>query len=383
MFNKFSAIKMFWGLILTAIILLLIFSSGCQKEIKGKFTQEEMASIPLAVRDNLPEPTGGLVLSVNTETITAEEVIMPAADILGPVARKNDFMNFRRYAKPVVQRYVMSKVTDVLLYQQARKKSPDNVEEMLDKAVETEVNQFVASFGGNYAEAQETIREMGYDWHQFREYQKKLILTQSYVAQEIKKDVPVTYDELKAYYEQVKDVRFTKDPYVEFSLIDIRPDMLNPKQVGQGQSSSEAAAELARELVSRLQAGEDFAGLAREYSHGHRADMGGKWPRATAGSMKEPYDKVVDKAIDMQLGEVAGPIESEEHFFIVKLDGKQTASVEKFENVQAELEAELKFKRNREKFERVVDDLIEKANISDLNGFVEFCVRDAYRQFSI
>ena len=70
--------------ILVSLALFLIsLSPGCgQNEATGKFTEEEMEAIPMATTDHLPEPSGGLVLSVYTETITAEEVILMIADEL-------------------------------------------------------------------------------------------------------------------------------------------------------------------------------------------------------------------------------------------------------------------------------------------------------------
>ena len=84
-----------------------------------------------------------------------------------------DFEAFRKQARPLVAKVILNKITDILLYQQARKDAPDNIDETLDKFVETEVNKFIASYGGNYAKAQARLTKMGLDWQGLRPFASK------------------------------------------------------------------------------------------------------------------------------------------------------------------------------------------------------------------
>ena len=56
-------------------LMVIVGVSGCGVDKKGKFTDEQMAQYPLATRYNLPDPSGGMALNVNTETITVDEVV--------------------------------------------------------------------------------------------------------------------------------------------------------------------------------------------------------------------------------------------------------------------------------------------------------------------
>ncbi|GAH82329.1 unnamed protein product, partial [marine sediment metagenome] len=89
---------------LTVLVLLLTY--GCGGGSKPKFTEEELALIPLAQREGLPETSGGFVLAVGDKTITADEVIespiitpdgaiVPLIEYFRPIAQKNDFEQFR------------------------------------------------------------------------------------------------------------------------------------------------------------------------------------------------------------------------------------------------------------------------------------------------
>ncbi|GAI60881.1 unnamed protein product, partial [marine sediment metagenome] len=42
-------------------------------------------------------------------------------EYLGPVAQKNDYPQFERQARGDVERFVVSKIANILLYQQAKK----------------------------------------------------------------------------------------------------------------------------------------------------------------------------------------------------------------------------------------------------------------------
>ena len=169
------------NLILFLICLVgLALSAGCENaQQTGKFTDEEMAQIPLARRADPPAYSDGLALSVKSETITIGQVVTPVMNMLN-VPAGSSWEDFRDGARPVVKDAVVSKITDILLYQEARKDAPENIDKLLDTAVDNEVKKFIAGYGDNYALAQEAIAEQGMDWQQYREFQKKLLLTRQY-----------------------------------------------------------------------------------------------------------------------------------------------------------------------------------------------------------
>ena len=166
----------FWG--------LAFVGGGCRSKTlpTGKFSDEEMANIKLVEHGNLPLPAGGFVLSIGTETITVDEIVSLAWGNAGWERWRGSFERFKIQARDVVKDIVLGKVSDILLYQKARRKAPENIDEVLEKAVESEVNRFVTGYGGNYAEAQEAITAMGLDWQGFRDYKKREMLIQSYIS---------------------------------------------------------------------------------------------------------------------------------------------------------------------------------------------------------
>ena len=131
------------NLILFLICLAgLALSAGCDNTAQktGTFTDEEMAQIPLAARAGPPARSDGLALSVKSETITIGQVVTPVMNMLNLPAGSS-WDSFRVRARPVVKDAVVEKITDILLYQEARKNAPDNIDELLETAVEVEVNK--------------------------------------------------------------------------------------------------------------------------------------------------------------------------------------------------------------------------------------------------
>ena len=92
----------------------------------------------------------------------------------------------------------------------------------------------------------------------------------------------------------------------------------------------------ALELQSRLQAGEDFAALAREFSEeSATAERGGELPRlAKKGSFVPPFEKA---AWELGEGEVSGVVRTRFGFHLIKLLERKPASYKPFEEVRREV----------------------------------------------
>lgn len=354
----------------------LICAAGCDssKTRTGKFSEEQMKNFPLAKRTTNHLPAGGLVLSVGEETITADEVADTFNSTLTAIALVADEKSFYATAKPAIQDLVKAKVVDILLYEQAKNEAPDNIDEKMEEAVKAEVDNFVAKHDGNYAEAQKALKREGKNWQQFRDQMKKIILMQNYIQQKIPEDMPVTHDEMIEYYDQLRSEKYHWNGYIEFRLIDIKTDQVDP---------NDSPMEKARQIVQMARAGYDFDELARKYSQGHRASAGGLWEKVTEGNLASPYDVIEKEAQSMDVNQISEPIETKGHIFIIRLEDKKEAGSIPFEQVQDEIEADIKSIKRRLEFEKMYSRLLAQANISNMEGFINYCVELAFRKASM
>jgi parvulin-like peptidyl-prolyl isomerase len=368
---------MFLKIISVLILCVLFFAYGCGEANKPRFTAEELAQMPLAQRTGLPEASGGFVFSVAGETITAGEVIAPVMESLRATAQANSFEQFKTRAGPLIKRIFLNKVSNILLYNQARKNAAENIDEALNKATEAEIGKFIAGFGGDYARAEEALKEMGMDWVSFRQYQRKMILTQSYIHQKLPEDRPITYREMMDYYNDMKEKFFTKPATLTFRLIDIEAEKLEPTDPNKDRL--QLARELADELVKRINAGEDFGELAKQYSHDYRASFRGLWNPVQPQYLAKPYDILAAEAEKIEPGQIAGPIEAGEHIFIMKLEERDAKTVEPFEKVQSRIEGKIMFDRRRETIDKLTSQLMQEADIENADKFIDFCLEQIYR----
>ncbi len=381
-------IRLFTYMFLPLLIAVLPGSGGCggAKMAPGRFSEQEMANLPLAGQRDLPPPSSGtMVISVSGEAITVDEIISPLAEGLRQSVSEG-FDAFRLRAAPVVESVVQEKIIEILLYQKARKKAPENIEEAIRKAVEGEVNRFVAQYGNNLAEAQKAIAEMGLDWEGFRKYQQKLILVQSYISGEISGDLSVSYGEMLGYYNAVRAKRFQWEGQIEFRIIDIVMEQLKPEQVDAvaGQSKRQAALRIAGGILERIKQGQDFGEMAKTHSHGYRASLGGLWRPVTpgVGSLARPYDVLEAAAMGLNPGQVFGPVESGGHIFIVKLEKKKEPGVASFKDVQDIVEREVRMIKQKQRYDDLIAGIVANTRVRNVDRFVDFCVTEAYRRYS-
>ena len=355
------------------LLALLVLFSGCGGGKKLKFTEEELAAIPFAQREGLPEASGGFVLVVGSETITADEIIMVVMEQLKPIAQGSSFERFKEQVRGDLERVLITVVSGILLYQQAKEHTGVD-EEALEKAVEREVRKFVVSFGSDYARAEEALKQMGMDWQSFKEYQKKTILSQYYITSQLPDNRPITYSELVDTYNEMKDEFFSTEAMLRFRLIDIETAKLEVADANQ--SRQERARELADELVGRIRTGEDFGKLAEEYSGVSFIDHSeGVRPE----NLEKPYDVLAAEAERLKPGQIAGPIEAGEHIFIMKLKEKRSKGYEPFEKVQEGVKAKIILDRERRAREEIWAKLQEQVALIQRSEFVDFCLGKIYR----
>jgi len=364
-------------------LLMFLSIAGCDSKKSGP-TDAELDRIALTQKIELVEAEGGLALVVGGETVTSDEIIGSRAeldgkiviprDYFGPLAKANDLESFKSRAKEQFEEIVLDRISNVLLVQHAKRKAGSNVDGALEKAAESEVRKFVLGFGGNEAKADEELKKLGMDRESFKESQKKALLVNWYLGSQLADQRPVTYREMVDCYDRMKDQYFARVAKITFRLIDIQPARLQaPAPI---RDSGQYAEELAKKLIERIRSGEDFAELARQYSHGHRREFGGLWPPVQPESLAAPYNVLAAEAEKIEQGQIAEPITVEGHVFIMKLEEKQAAGYESFEKVEVQelVERKVLLDRQNSAQARLKTKLREEARLGRADEFVDFCL---------
>jgi foldase protein PrsA len=195
-----------------------------------------------------------------------------------------------------------------------------------DKEIDKEIENLKEMYGPQYEMAvqqngEQAIRDM-----------VKLDLLRQKAAM---KDIKVTEEEMKKYYDEYK-------PKVKASHILVEDE------------------KTANEIKAKLDKGEDFAKLAKEYSKDPgSAEKGGDLGWFGPGKMVKEFE---DAAYALKVGEVSKPVKSEFGYHIIKVTDKEEKK--SFEQMKEEIEFELKkSKLDPAKVQSEVEKLVKEANV--------------------
>jgi len=153
-------------------------------------------------------------------------------------------------------------------------------------------------------------------------------------------------EQAKQFYEK-NPALFTTPEKMRVSLILLKVSPSSPASVW------EAAKQEADDILKRLKNGADFAELARIHSGDASAIKGGDMGFLHQGMLAEPAQKALDKLSESQ---VSDAVMSLQGIAIFRLDEKQEAKLNSFENVKERAQKLLQ----RENSENTWNDLLEK-----------------------
>ena len=145
---------------------------------------------------------------------------------------------------------------------------------------------------------------------------KKVVIAQSYIETEMERSA-------KDYYEKNKG-EFEKLQFAHVLVKFVQPEKdkkAAPKPKDKVARTKDAALKIAGDIKKRIDAGEDFAKVAKEMSEDTISkNNGGDLGRASKNEQRlerRGYGPLLEKAFAMQVGEVAGPIETQEGYHII------------------------------------------------------------------
>ena len=113
----------------------------------------------------------------------------------------------------------------------------------------------------------------------------------------------------------------------------------------------------AQDLIERLNAGEDFAELARAESTGPSGPSGGELGWFGPGAMVQPFEEAVQ---DLEPGEVSDPVETQFGWHVIKLNETREQTPPPLDEVRGEIEGQLQMQA----VESIVSSAVEDAEVT-------------------
>ena len=117
-------------------------------------------------------------------------------------------------------------------------------------------------------------------------------------------------------------------------------------------------------ILARAQKGEDFAGLAKEFSEDPGSkDNGGLYEDFRRGKMVKPFE---DASFTVPVGQISGIVETSYGYHIIKVENRKKET-QPFDQVKAQLEAEIKQQRKSVAFDALLTGLKKKADFQSVS----------------
>ena len=180
-----------------------------------------------------------------------------------------------------------------------------------------------------------------------------------FIDKQFVQKVTISDKESKAYYESNPDY-FKQPEQVQASHILIKID-------SEADESQKAQARKKIEKIQkRLQKGEDFAALAKEFSQCPSKAKGGDLGYFQRGQMVPAFEQV---AFALKPGAVSDIVETKFGYHLIKVIGKKPETTIPYKDVKDKLEQHLKREKIQKEVTLYVEKLKEKAKVEKVEKF--------------
>jgi peptidyl-prolyl cis-trans isomerase C len=289
----------------------------------------------------------GAVATVNGVTITQADFDKEMARVRSQFSRSG--RSLRESQLPDIKNRVLETLINrELLYQESQNKGI--------KVEDAEVNQQVDVLKKRFPNEDEfkaALLEMKVSEVELKSQIRKGMAIQQFVDKDLVQDVKVSETEVKDFYKNNPDM-FKQAEQVKASHILIKVDAQADK------SAKDQANKKIKEIQKKLEDGEDFAALAKEYSEGPSSANGGDLGYFERGRMVKPFE---DAAFKLKPGEVSGMVETPFGYHLIKVVDKKPESDVSYEDAKGRISQYLEQEKKGKVLERNLEAMRQKAVI--------------------
>jgi peptidyl-prolyl cis-trans isomerase SurA len=177
---------------------------------------------------------------------------------------------------------------------------------------------------------QKAVESSGLSWEDYKEQQKKTLMTQEVVRQEVSGHMDIGPEEVRKFYDEHKQ-EFDLPEQVVLAEIFLSTAGKNPEEV-------DAVRKKADDLHDRVARGADFTQIAEKYSEGSTAKDGGTLGTFQHGQLDKQLE---DTVFAMNKGQVSSVVETKTGFEILKVVDHYQAGLQPLTKVQDQIQNKL------------------------------------------
>jgi peptidyl-prolyl cis-trans isomerase C len=248
-----------------------------------------------------------------------------------------------------------------LLYQESEKKGVivdeaavnEELRVIVDEAAVNEELRKLKERFPSEAEFKSVLSRANLSEVAFKSELKHGMAIKQFIDKQFVQKITVSGEESKTYYDSHPDL-FKQPERVRARHILIKVDP------GADESQKAEARKKMKEIQEKVQKGEDFAALAKEFSEGPSSAKGGDLGYFRRGQMVKPFEEA---AFPLQPGEVSEIVETGYGYHLIMVIDKKPETTIAYKDVKDRLEQHLKREKVRKEVSLYVEKLEEKAKV--------------------
>ncbi len=320
----------------------LIFATGCVAAISSERAQ--------AAEENAVEART-VVARVNGQPIY-EDQLKPELEKSLRASKKHGMRTDDSSVVKRLQAKLLNKaIGDVLVNQESKKRTIENIEEKVEQRVKDLEKKYGAGQG---MERYLKIRRITMD--DLKESLKGRVRVDEYLKEQGVLEPEIPEDRIRAMYDADPESFSSKETFqVSHILIAVDEDA--------GPEEKEQARQKAEQIRTEILAGKDFAAMAKEHSACKSASGGGDLGRLKRGFMPAEFDAV---AFALEKDAVSEVVETKFGFHIIKLVDKDPGGLVPYEKMRGFLRKYLQEEESKKRLVSHIAELRKKAEIEIL-----------------
>ncbi len=301
------------------IFLILIFAAGTLLAQTNSASGEPGKGPLIATVD-------GYAARIDNTVITYGDIRENIAPLLQQLVQR---YQGKELAEKMDELYVDTRETlieETLISEEAKARGLALPAAMIDEEVDRLIRE---RFNGDRARLIRALAARRMTFDEWREEVADQITLRVYYSQEVLRRAAVSTETIRAAYEENKE-NFAIPFNVKFRAI-----LINK---GTTEEDRAVKKQQANDVLKKLTGGADFAETAKEVSEGIRADQGGAFPWSSPGDIRAELRPAL---YSVATGELSDLIETEEEFYIIKIEERREKGYVPLPDVRAQIEGEL------------------------------------------
>jgi len=301
----------------------------------------------LTVQAEKNEPSTDKIAIVNGSVITGEEFNRELSPIKQKISQQGQKISPEQLEG--IRNEILDNLINLeLLFQE----SLNNGIKVEKEAVDSQMKLLKQKFS-NDTEFKNFLSELNLSESALRLKIKKGVAIQKLIETQIADKIKISDKESKVFYDTNPDL-FKQPEQIKASHILIKVEQ------GEDETKKSEAEQKIKNIQQKLNKGEDFATLAKEFSEGPSKNNGGDLGYFQRGQMVKPFE---DAAFALKTEEVSDIVETQFGYHIIKVADKKPEKTIAYENVKENLAQHLKQEKTNQEVKLYLQKLREKSKI--------------------